>query len=106
MPGCPICKHPAIDISCNKCKKCFHWNCTDLNDHEIKLHKNNPYKPWRCKICVEKYCKKCNKTFPISNYTSINCGKCQFWYHLSCSGLDISKIDYLHNDPDSKWICM
>ena len=106
MPNCPVCKLTANDeISCTKCRKTFHWNCTNLTDYEKKLHKNNPYKPWRCKICVDKFCIKCNKTFPISNNYSISCDKCNFWYHISCSGLEMAEFQYFHNNPTSKWNC-
>lgn len=58
-------------ITCEKCTKYYHWKCTDLTDFVIKLHKKNPYKPWRCDSCRDTYCKDCNKTFPETNLESI-----------------------------------
>ena len=106
MLNCLISEKNADDfISCSKCKKKFLWNCTNLNDYEIKLHKNNPYKPWWCKICLEKYCKKCKKIFPESNCTSISCDKCLYWYHLTCTCLEIAEFEYFQNNPTSNWNC-
>ena len=104
---CPICKLDANEncIGCNKCNKPYHWDCSDLSEFEIKLHKNNRYKPWRCRTCIDKYCIKCNKTFPVSNYNSICCDKCQFWYHFSCSQLDITEFETHQKNLELKWSC-
>ena len=110
MPKCPSCNvaFPPTDdnfMKCFRCKKQFHWSCTNLDDYLIKLHKKNPYKPWRCHTCVEKYCIKCDKTFPASEEKSICCDKCNFWYHLDCSGLNLDKFQFHCANPSETWIC-
>ena len=72
LSKCQVCTSVVCDdfISCPKCKKSYHWDCSDLTKFEIKLHKNNPYKPWRCNPCKDKYCKQCDKVFSENNYES------------------------------------
>ena len=91
--------------SCEKCNKKFHWKCSKLSDYEIKLHRKNPYKPWRCDHCRDKYCKHCNKTFSNSNYDSICCDKCSFWYHFQCSQLRDSQFRQICDNSDLPWKC-
>ena len=109
MPKCGTCKvslQAANDfINCDKCSKSYHYLCTNLGDYTIKLHKKNPYKPWRCQNCVEKYCVDCNKIFPENNQGSICCDKCSYWYHLDCSGLSDSEFEYHKSNPDAYWAC-
>ena len=92
-------------ISCPKCKESYHWDCSDLTKFEIKLHKNNPYKPWRCNPCKDKYCKQCDKVFSENNYESICCSNCSFWLHFNCSNLDREEFQYHNDNPESTWIC-
>ena len=91
-------------INCLKCQKIYHWGCTQLSNFEIKQHKKNPYKPWWCVSCIEKYCKTCNKTFNV-NYDSICCDFCSFWHHFDCSGLSKTEFDTLSDKPDTPWKC-
>ena len=86
-------------------KKIYHWTCSNLSNYEIKLHKKNPYKPWRCVSCVDRYCIDCNKTFSDVNLDSICCDKCSFWYHLNCSGLGVHDFEYLCNNSAMSWTC-
>ena len=106
MPSCGTCKEPLQScedtLRCDKCKKCHHWPCTGLNDYQIKLHKKNPYKPWRCQNCTEKYCIDCNKTFPKDNEDSICCDKCSFWYHQQCSKLTDTEFQNFCSNPSIK----
>ena len=74
-------------LNCEKCKKPYHWQCTKLDKYIIKQHKKNPYKPWRCLTCVDKYCIKCDKTTHQNSIGSICCDKCLCWYHLNCTDL-------------------
>ena len=105
------CKECAIavcdddSIACLKCKKAYHWACSHLTDYEIKLHLRNPYKPWRCVSCVDKYCIHCNKILSIDNLGSVCCDKCSFWFHHECSGLDEHDFEHLCNTPDVLWTC-
>ena len=92
-------------ICCQKCRKKHHWTCSKLSSYEIKLHKKNPYKPWRCDTCKEKYCKKCEKCFRPDNYESICCDNCSFWFHSTCSELGEDEFQYHSNNPDSTWFC-
>ena len=89
MPSCGSCKvplQPAEDsLKCDKCNKNHHWICTNLDSYKIKLHKKNPYKPWRCQNCTDKYCIDCNKTFPKECQDSICCDKCSFWFQVKSS---------------------
>ena len=107
---CPECKLPsqndADHLPCDKCKKNFHWQCTLLEDHIIKQHKYNKYKPWRCKICTEKYCIYCNKIFPTNYQESICCDNCNFWYHFHCSELSVDKFIHLSQEKNEKWYCV
>ena len=109
LTGCHECKSPVPNepdhLSCDKCKKSYHWQCTKLEKHIIKLYKKNPYKPWRCPSCVDKYCIDCNKTFPENNLDSINCDKCSYWYHLNCSELSDQEFKSFLSNPSKKWVC-
>ena len=86
-------------------QKSQHWECSQLSNFEIKQHKKNPYKPWWCVSCIEKYCKACSKTFSV-NYDSICCDFCSFWHHFECSGLSKTEFDNLSNKPDTPWKCI
>ena len=110
MTKCPPCNSavlpsPNDSLKCNKCKKCHHWNCTNLDDYSIKLHKRNEYKPWRCPTCVKNFCIKCNKKLIVSQDISIACKKCLYNYHSTCSDLDEQKLQYFLNSPNDKWEC-
>ncbi len=63
----------------------------------------NPYKPWRCVLCTEKYCFQCNKT--TDNSDSICCDKCSFWFHFKCSKLKLHEFNNLCNNSDQPWNC-
>ena len=111
MPTCPSCNSVALpptydSLKCDKCKKFYHWQCTDLNDYTIKLHKKNEYKPWRCPTCVKNFCIKCNKNLTVPRDKSISCKKCTYNYHLSCSELNENKFHYYQNHETEKWECM
>ena len=104
---CKGCTNAATDensICCQKCNKLYHWGCSDLAIYNIKLHKKNPYKPWRCNSCIEKYCIRCNKTFS-QNYDSICCDYCSYWHHYQCSGLSENDFQNLCDNPNSRWKC-
>ena len=109
MPNCNSCKAPLQSdndfLGCDKCRKRYHWHCTGLDKFTIKLHKKNPYKPWRCQICTEKYCFDCNKTFPNNSQDSICCDKCSNWYHLNCTEVSPKEFEYHCDNPTAKWIC-
>ena len=108
MPRCASCKvnlPPDNHLGCEKCKKSFHCQCTDLDDFLIKQHQKNPYMIWRCPICTEKYCISCNKTFPEECLDSIFCDRCSFWYHLRCTELSIPEFQHLSSPPSEKWKC-
>ena len=109
MPKCGTCKVPlqaANDfIKCDKCSKSYHYLCTNLDDYTIKLHKKNPYKPWRCQIWFDKYCVDCNKIFPENNQDRICCDKCSYWHHLDCSELSETEFEYHISNPDAYWAC-
>ena len=107
MANCPSCQLAAVDkgITCNKCKKSFHWTCTVLTEFEIKLHQNNKYKPWRCTRCTDKYCIQCDKTIPEIDPRKICCGKCTYWYHLTCSTLTTSEYDHYRALENDTWYC-
>ena len=95
---CKECASAACDndsTSCHKCKKLYHWHhCSGLSDYNIKLHKNNPYKPCWCGPCIDKYCFQCSKTFKDDNLDSICCDRCSFWYHRECSQLSEDEFDH------------
>ena len=106
--NCTLCDVETVEgdhISCDKCKKKYHWKCALLSDVEIKQHKTNPYKPWRCDSCIVKYCNKCTKKFSVDNDDSIDCDKCERWYHPSCTNLTISEHEHLRASPESVWHC-
>ena len=109
MPNCNSCKASLQTdddyLGCDKCGKHYHWPCTKLDNYAIKLHKKNPYKPWRCQICTEKYCFDCNKTFPADCQDSICCDKCSYWYHSHCTELSDSEFKHHCDYPSVKWIC-
>ena len=67
------------------------------------MHRKNPYKPWRCNPCVDNYCKLCDKDFS-TNYDSICCDYCSYWFHFLCSGLDTLEFENYSN-PDIRWKC-
>ena len=71
------------------------------------MHKRNPYKPWRCASCIDKYCIHCDKIVDGPDYVldSICCGKCSFWFHKDCAKLDVHEFDKLCNQPDHPWTC-
>ena len=68
------------------------------------MHKKNPYKPWWCNSCIEKYCVSCNKTFS-ENHESICCDYCSYWHHFHCSGLNESDFKNLSKNSISRWKC-
>ena len=109
MPKCPECcvpLNPNDDkIQCDRCSKNFHYPCTQLESHIIKLHKKNPYKPWRCQKCVDKYCIHCDKTFPENYQDGICCDKCLQWYHPHCSGLTNAEFEHHTKNPLESWKC-
>ena len=109
LPSCGSCKAALQSendsLACEKCKKNHHWSCTGLDDYTIKLYKKNPYKPWRCVTCTEKYCYDCNKLFPEDCQESICCGKCSFWYHRHCTDLTLDKFKFHSENPSARWIC-
>ena len=109
LPSCGTCKvslqSENDSLDCDKCKKKFHWPCTGLDNYTIKLHKKNPYKPWRCLTCTEKYCYDCDKIFPEDCQESICCDKCSFWYHFSCTDLTFDKFKFHCDYPSVKWTC-
>ena len=109
MPKCPGCSVPLDptedSLQCDRCSKKFHWPCTKLKNYLIKQHKKNPYKPWRCETCTDKYCIHCEKTFPENSLESICCDKCSYWYHLDCSGLSDSEFEHHLENPSDNWTC-
>ena len=107
MSVCPECNLPndIDDLNCEKCKKRYHWLCTHLEKYDIKLHKQNPYKTWRCPTCIDKFCKNCDQIFPDNYQESIECAKCQNWYHFHCSDLTVDEFfSYLPENSDD-WLC-
>ena len=107
---CKECSGAACDddsIVCNKCKKPYHWDCSPLSDYQKKQYKKNPYKPWRCDACIEKYCIHCNKIVSNEKFDldCICCDKCSYWFHQSCSQLDDTKFKKYRNNPDELWTC-
>ena len=107
MSVCPECNLPNDndDPNCEKCKKRYHWLCTHLEKYDIKLHKQNPYKTWRCPTCIDKFCKNCDQIFPDNYQESIECAKCQNWYHFHCSDLTVDEFfSYLPENSDD-WLC-
>ena len=105
---CKKCVAPVCDddsIGCQKCKKIYHWSCSDISEYNIKLYKRNPYKPWRCPSCTDKFCIQCDKAFPDDNLDSIFCDKCCYWYHRDCSELGPKEFEYLGNSPNVPWSC-
>ena len=106
---CKECAGAASDddyISCHKCKKRCHWCCSGLSNYDIKLHKNNPYKPWWCGPCIDKYCFQCNRTFKTDNQDSICCDRCSFWFHSDCSQLSVDEFNHLCSNPSQNWTCI
>ena len=91
-------------IVCQKCKIPYHWTCSKLSSYEKKLHLKNPYKPWRCSFCIEKYCIHCSKS--TDNLDSISCDKCSYWYHLECSQLKTVEFEHMRNSPAETWTCI
>ena len=82
----------------------YHSKCTNLKEYEFQKHLKNKYKNWKCESCINKNCNKCNKTFPLSNFDSICCEKCDRWDHLRCTHLTDSAFnDYC--DKDKNWKC-
>ena len=65
----------------------------------------NPYKPWRCSSCVEKYCFQCNKNLSVNYQGYICCDKCSNWYHFHCSKLSQKEFDHYLPDNSEDWIC-
>ena len=109
MPTCPSCNSVALppthdSLKCDKCKRFYHWQCTDLDDFIIKQHKKNVYKPWRCPTCVENFCIKCSKKI-IPSDLSIACKKCLYKYHPTCSELSDDRLNYYMNHQTEKWEC-
>ena len=104
---CPNCKLEAHNtcICCDRCNKWYHYKCTTLTEFEIQLHEKNEYKPWRCSLCIDKYCIKCNKTFPESNINSICCDKCSYWFHQNCALLTTCELDYYTVNTEKSWFC-
>ena len=109
LPSCGSCKAALQSendsLACDKCRKNYHWLCTGLDDYTIKLHKKNPYKPWRCLTCIEKYCYDCNKIFQEDYQESICCDKCSFWYHFHCTDLTSEKFKFHCDNPSARWTC-
>ena len=106
--NCTLCDTVTVvddHICCDKCKKRYHWKCTTLSDIEIKQHKTNPYKPWRCDPCILKYCNKCKKTFSDKHNDSIDCNKCERWYHQSCTNLTNNEYKHFCDDSEAIWHC-
>ena len=76
-----------------------------MNKFDIKLHKQNPYKSWRCPSCINCFCKNCDQIFPENYQESIECAKCQNWYHFHCSDLTVDEFfSYLPENSDD-WFC-
>ena len=111
MPTCPSCNSVVLcsdsqdSLKCDKCKKYLHWQCTKLDEYQIKLHKKNPYKPWRCNPCVENFCIQCNKKFVSNHSDKILCKKCKFNHHFSCSDLNDSTITLYQTKERVDWEC-
>ena len=109
--NCTLCDAVTVEgdhLNCDKCKNKYHWKCALLSDTEIKQHKTNPYKPWRCDACMTKYCKKCTKKFSNEfndNNRLIDCDKCENWYHQSCTNLTNDEYNHFCTDPLSVWNC-
>ena len=104
---CPQCVQVVNgnSICCDKCNKWYHSNCTNLTEHEFQTHLKNKYKNWKCESCIDKYCNRCNKTFPASNFDSICCEKCERWYHINCTNLTSSAFNDYCNNKDKNWKC-
>ena len=109
MPSCPECLFPLPvdnnDLKCDKCKKSYHWACTHLDKYVIKLHKQNPYKTWRCPSCVNNFCLNCDEIFPDNYQESIECVKCKHWYHFHCSNLTVDEFFNFLPEDSEDWIC-
>ncbi len=75
---CQICKLNIAgdNVNCVKCQKSYHFKCTTLTVYEIQAHKRNKYKPWKCQVCINKFCNNCNKTFTPTKLNSICCDHC------------------------------
>lgn len=71
----------------------------------LSSYTKNPYKPWKCVTCTEKYCYDCDKVFPEDHQESISCDKCSFWYHLHCTDLTLDKFKFHSDNPSARWIC-
>ena len=71
----------------------------------LNYTKKNPYKPWRCLTCVEKYCYDCNKILQENYQDGICCDKCSFWYHLHCTDLTLNKFKFHCDNPSARWTC-
>ena len=90
MPTCPSCSSVTIpskddSLRCNKCKKHYHWNCTNLDDLD--------------------FCNKCNKKLPLPPNDKITCKKCLFYFHLYCTELSENKLQYHQANQKEKWEC-
>ncbi len=91
-----------LSIDCDICKQPTHRTCANLSLTEYRVLKNTSA-PWKCESCknlvnVTIYpCGVCNHHVPEDNY-SILCSYCDYWIHLSCSGL--KKEQLLSYDGD------
>lgn len=48
-------------------------------------------------------CPECNK--PVGNQTSIECFKCEEWFHKKCTNLDETTYECLSRNPTCEWSC-
>ena len=102
---CPKCRNEVCNenICCDKCKKKYHFDCSDLSKQQIRSHKINKYKKWKCLNCIDKYCKNCDKIFSDSTFNSISCDKCNNWYHDFCTNLNVAEFDDFCNNKNKFW---
>ena len=107
MKNCPSCTLPVQDegICCVKCSKKYHYSCGNIPEFEVALYLKNKYKTWTCESCVNKYCKKCEKTFSEKNYDSICCEKCERWYHVPCTILTSAEFETFTENSHKSWKC-
>ena len=76
-----------------------------MSNNEFTTHIKNKYKEWKCDSCINKYCKKCNKSLHNTDTDSICCDKCNYWYHLPCSNLSASEFKCYIDNTNKIWKC-
>ena len=89
-------------ICCDLCLRWYHYICADLTLNDFNKYCVDETLIWKCKLCINKFCKKCNKN--ISRIKNISCNICKNKFDQKCSGL-AKPIFQDITDRNEKWYC-